>query len=1087
MRGCSTPQVIAVKNVLKGSIVKELLGRTIPAWVCRILLAVVAASFISYLSALMQTQAAAAWAPFGLDKICDIQYTMDAPVYSTSTVDAGHTVDNRNVTPTKVSYTNISDFWGAYGSAGYAWGIYEVAPCQPVDTAVSASGTVMANLPFGWVISLIQLLRAFINVPFSNDFVSPFLSSDIVTSIFRHFNETLVKGGMLAAITSLGGAWLIFMWHKNGAKISLARIFGSIAAAGVASALVTSTITHGVYTTLNTGATQVSLAPAAAVSSSCSGNANASDAQTTVDCISGSFISRLINPVYASGAIGNNLGDQKAKFIPGIEKTPEELAPGSEVIYNKKSNSYISDKKAFFVFDAGGQGDAVKVKLPKAGVVPTVNSDNPTWSEYMHWTYAYTEAEREAITAGSIRGCNLTAMPGLEKLHEQAEKNPDLCTYKWMVRAALLYSAANGGGGYETAAGKTPFADRVPAAFTSFYAVSPVTDLMGVIGLHRMMLNLDIIFLALTLWFRFALIAGTGNWKSLNIIVGDHAIIAAKIVGVGLVLSGTALTQSIGYEAFEKALPGIPLFIRSILLAAITLLGGIVCYILYFRGLKKLTQKSALLAASQTKTIGGRLQAGAVKTLNAGAAVAGAALTGGASAALTMAGMQAIKNAKKDEKEQLDLEKKFTQGQVRGNERQRSREAKKQEETRRNNARLLIQDTEPRFNEALESTLHTGQEYAAINTRVGEAQTQHTTKAAALTGTIKQKNTEAQNAAAEKNTISEQKAAHDAKMRERVHLLLGAQQLYTDENGEPVLNDVGEPTTYADKISEASNALAQAQQDQAKAQAELEKYLSEHGHSVLHEMNYDENGEPVDITITDLATGQARSADLAEYDHDFSRSNVFPTSEDFTAYQDLKSALDAATSSAQEATSGYESITSKMRESSDRFSQDMYTVSVPTEDIAGKYELPAEAVAELRVSFEESASLRDLHQAAMSAENIARRAALTAQKDLDRANKAHARQMKDLTTALHQKGQEFNANANRARTLASRMDKAYNDGGLENVMKKVNDKNPYTVMTNSGDINLRGDNLREAADNAINEVRNRINLNTPPDPRRLDP
>ena len=44
-------------------IVKEMLGRTIPVWVCRIVFAVVLASFISYLSALMQAQVAQAWAP----------------------------------------------------------------------------------------------------------------------------------------------------------------------------------------------------------------------------------------------------------------------------------------------------------------------------------------------------------------------------------------------------------------------------------------------------------------------------------------------------------------------------------------------------------------------------------------------------------------------------------------------------------------------------------------------------------------------------------------------------------------------------------------------------------------------------------------------------------------------------------------------------------------------------------------------------------------------------------------------------------------------------------------------------------------
>lgn len=1066
---------------------KEMVWRTIPTWACRIVFAVVLASFISYISALMQAQVAQAWAPFGLDKICDIQYVMDPPAYSTSTVDTGHTTDGLNVTPTKVSYREISDFWGAYGSSGYAWSIYEVAPCQPVDTAVSSAGTILANLPFGWVVTLVELMRAFINVPFSNDFVSPFMSSEIVTNIFRHFDQALVKGGMLAAIMSIGGAWLMFMWHKNGAKLTLTRIFGSIAAAGVASALVTSTVTHGLYTAINTGATQVSLAPAAAVSSSCSGNAKASDAQTTVDCISGSFISRLINPVYASGAIGNNLGDQKAKFISGVGKNPEELGPDSEVIYNKKSNSYISDKKVFFVFDAGGQGDAVKVKLPKAGVVPTVNSDNPTWAEYMHWTSSYTRAEREAVDNGDVRGCNLTAMPGLEKLHEQAEKNPDLCTYKWEVRAALLYSAANGGGGYETAAGKTPFVDRVPASFTSFAALAPVTDFMGLIGLHRMMLNLDLIFLALTLWFRFALIAGTGNWKSLSIIAGDHAIVAAKIVGVGLVLSGTALTQSIAYEAFEKALPGVPLFIRSILLSVITIVGGIVCYIMYFRGIKKLTEKSALLAASQTNTIGGRMKAGTVKTLNAGAAVAGAAVAGGAGAALTMAGMQAIKGAKREEQEKLDLEKKFAHGQARGTERQQRRDRKEQEKTRYNNARLYLEDAEPRLNEAIESTLQSGIDYADTRTEIEQAEIQHTAKTKEITGTIETKTAEARTAEEQKNNITEQKRVHDVKMRERTHLLLAAQQQVTDEDGKPVLNEEGQPVTLADKITEAAQALEEAQAKKSEAQQNLEQHLQEKGYTVLHEIKYDKNDQPEAVKITDLATGKVRIAPPAEYDNDFSRQNVFPTAEEYGAYKSLRNAAAAANREANKANRSYEETTDQIKTATDKFSQKMYDFAIPTEKIAKKHNLPTEAVAELRVSFEESADMRDRRQDAMSDENMARRAAKTAQKDLERAEKEYKQQVKDLTAELNEKEAAFKSNANRVRSIATDMDKAYSTGGIENVMKKVTEKDPYIIDTEAGEVHMNGENLRAAVDNVINDVRTRIDLNNPEPARRIEP
>ena len=151
----------------------------------RIFIALVVGGLIAIASAMMQHQAADAWAPFGLDKICDAQYTMNAPSFSDSTIESGHTTDGTNIKPTKVSYTDITDFWGAYGSAGYEWTNYESLPCNPVDTGTTTAGTVLSNWIFGAFTGLLGLLRAYINVPFSNDFVEPFLSSQTVQDLFK--------------------------------------------------------------------------------------------------------------------------------------------------------------------------------------------------------------------------------------------------------------------------------------------------------------------------------------------------------------------------------------------------------------------------------------------------------------------------------------------------------------------------------------------------------------------------------------------------------------------------------------------------------------------------------------------------------------------------------------------------------------------------------------------------------------------------------------------------------------------------------------------------------------------------------------
>ena len=79
---------------------------------------------------MMQHQTADAWAPFGLDKICDAQYTMNAPSLFLIQLSNQATTDGTNIKPAKFPYTDITDFTGGVRIPGYEWTNYESLPCN---------------------------------------------------------------------------------------------------------------------------------------------------------------------------------------------------------------------------------------------------------------------------------------------------------------------------------------------------------------------------------------------------------------------------------------------------------------------------------------------------------------------------------------------------------------------------------------------------------------------------------------------------------------------------------------------------------------------------------------------------------------------------------------------------------------------------------------------------------------------------------------------------------------------------------------------------------------------------------------------
>ena len=713
--------------------------------------------------------------------------------------------------------------------------------------------------------------------------------------------------------------------------------------------------------------------------------------------------------------------------------------------------------------------------------MPTVNSDNPTWGEYMHWTTSYTKAEREAIENGDVKACNFTTMPELEKLHEQAEKNPDLCTQKWMVRAALMYSMANGGGGYPTAAGKTPFADRLPAATSSVIPTALVVDSMAILGLHRLIITLELIFLALMLWFHFVVVAFTGNWSALQNTGLRHALIFAKIVGLGLVLSGTILSSHISYNIFEQALPGIPLYVRSNLSATITVVGFIACYILYFRGMRKFVKMSPALVQAQGKSFTGRIKTTGVTALNIGAAAAGAAVTGGASAALGAAIAGGIKTAQSDKEEKLDVVKEFDNAHRRATTNQFFRERNRTNQARKQSAANQAIENRDHINKSLTDVIDYNKEYDTLVGQYENAQTEHDQKIGALNDTkTTNENTELK-AKNKKETLTQDKTEHDQKLRERLNLMIGANRKVLDENGKPITGPNGETVTYADQINQASTAVNNAKTKQDKAQDALNDYLTKNNleGTSMHTMNYDANNNPTDVTVTDLTTGETNTLPTTHYDHELSQESLFPNPENYQQYQELATALANATAGVTNATSGYEALTQKLRSESDAVSAKMYDPSISNNAIAAEHRISVEQVSGLRGAFEESAKLRDQINKLQSDENVSRRAAMTASADIDKAVKAHYKNLENISSALQAKQGEIDAAAKRARDLAASTDKLYSENGIDNYMKKVNRSNPYIISTSSGSMSLSGQNMREAVERAIkesNEKTRKLNL-----------
>ena len=1045
--------------------------RAVSKLLIKIFLTLTLAGVISTISAVLQHQAANAWAPFGLDKICDVQYNMDAPGVPDSADSPGHKVDGTNVLPNSSKYTDLSDFWAPYGNSGYEWPLYEISPCAPQDAIPRIAANGVANGAFGWITAFAGVMRAYITIPFSSDVISPFLSSQIVKNIYKTFDERLIQAGMLTMLTGLGGLWLLFMFHKNGAKLTLGRMVWALVSAGLAAALIATNVTRNLYTTINGAATQISLVPAAAVSGSCGGKE--ADAKAAVDCISGALATKMINPVYMYGAMGNNMGDAKAQFITSAGGQPEEVGPGSEVIYNKKSNNYISDKK-YLWFDAGGQGDAVKFKLPAAGVVPTVNSDKPTWAEYLRWTSSYTKAEQEAVNAGEVQACAFTSMPPLDKLHEQAEKNPDLCTKKWQVRAALFYAAANGTGGYPTMAGKTPAADRLPAALTTLWANSPAINGISFLGLHRMILNLDLIFLALTLWFRFALMAGTANPAGVRLIIGDHAIWGVKVVGLGLVLAGTVLTQAIVYNTFvdNPMLRGMNLSTRGNVTSMLTFLGLIVSYIMYFRGMRKLVQRSKMLARAQVSSIGGRLKAGSVKALSTGAAAAGAAMTGGATAALVAAGSQVAKEFTKNPNSDLDnVKDAFSTHKARASQKQRERQWQQREEARRANALTQAGAKENYMLEALDEAQGHSNELGTLYSKRGQAEKQYLDDHQSLNTEAKAHHDAANAAQRKTQRLQKDMPKFERDVERGSNLLVGTQEVLRDVNGQTVKGANGQDMTVADVLGQTEQEIRQLENEQHRAQKALDDYLTETNRSVMHTMNLDSEGKPVDATVIDLSTGSETRIPLSEYDADLSMHNVFSTPEDLATYTSLRNTLEATNSNISTANSEYSEFAERIREKTDAFKTQMYDPRMDTATIAATHNLPQEQVAQLRVKFQEHAQARHDLSAARYDRTTETRLAAQAAEQIKKRDAAYRTQLANLDEQIKSKQQDLNNATRRAETIATEIDTNYTTAQQDNRMAAFTPQNPYIVNAQHGQIHLEGKTFSEAAAKVAERIR----------------
>lgn len=506
----------------------------------------------------------------------------------------------------------------AYGGAGLSWTTFG-ASCA--DFAESGA-TMVANFIYEFAVAtparLLGLLLQLVFAPTLADLVigdgtaaHPGALGGALESM--HSGFFLTWAPLLIGLGLCGALWNMARKRSQKGISSFVWLMAVIVAIGI----LASPSGMKILRKTNDAASDATVCATFAVSGACS-DSNTDSTTSRMHVFEAMMTETLAAPVWASGALGD------------LAAQPFTNADGSVIT----SIKYTSDLNG--VPDFGG--DLITVPIHVLAV-PSKGA-TPTWGEVWRWTGTYTADEMAAIRDDDSLRCTDKDSPKTSELsnrHADGAESHELCRYKAVVRAALLYKITTEHEGSLPAVMGSGNGRLIAAI--SGAAAGPLELGIGVMGLLTLGYQLELIFLVLMAPL-VALIAlkrpeAAKQWG------GKVTATLVRRVAVGLTLGIVLWLTTTINQGFVNLVtgPGAVATVNPVMIPVVTATVGITVMIAGFVGLGHL--KDMLLAGLALPTddpvTGGLEKAATVATVAAGGALgaaSGARLLGAGKALL---------------------------------------------------------------------------------------------------------------------------------------------------------------------------------------------------------------------------------------------------------------------------------------------------------------------------------------------------------------------------------------------------------------------------------------------------------------------
>ena len=244
------------------------------------------------------------------------------------------------------------------------------------------------------------------------------------------------------------------------------------------------------------------------------------------------------------------------------------------------------------IYDDNGDGSAGKtlhVPIP-LGAIPA-SGTLPTWGDVWRWTQTYTRSEMAAMNTHSNLRCSDDNSPKIESLsnkddHDISDGNrSELCTYKWIVRAAMTsYMVEHYPGSYQDMTGSGNL--RIIAAIAGV-GMLPVGWGIGIVGLMVLFYQLE--FIGLILISPLVALVSLRNPAAAKKWGGQVSAALVKQVATGLVLGiilflvGQITAQFVNASTGPLGLNVIPPYMVPFVSSCITVLVMIMGFVMLGR------------------------------------------------------------------------------------------------------------------------------------------------------------------------------------------------------------------------------------------------------------------------------------------------------------------------------------------------------------------------------------------------------------------------------------------------------------------------------------------------------------------------